>query len=174
MGSTVENLTIVLYPDPRLRRQCAPVEAVDDHVRDICRRMLQLMHEAPGVGLAAPQVGLSSRLFVANATGDPADDMVFINPTLIEPSRRMEELEEGCLSLPEIRALIRRPIQITIEATDIDGSRFQATSDELPARIWQHEYDHLDGILITDRMAPIDRMANQKALREMEKDAARG
>ncbi len=171
MTTRVEDLAIVYYPDPCLRRVCTPVEAVDDHVRAVCRRMLEIMHEAPGVGLAAPQVGLDWRLFVTNHTGEPADDMVFINPVLTDPSRRMEEHEEGCLSLPEIRAQIRRPIEITIEATDIDGHRFTATSDDLPARIWQHEYDHLDGVLITDRMAPIDRMANQKALREMEKAA---
>jgi peptide deformylase len=130
--------------------------------------MLDLMHEAPGVGLAAPQVGLPIRLFVANATGEEEDDMVFINPVITVDGKATEDMEEGCLSLPGINASIRRPKAVTIEATDINGNRFIASSDDLPARIWQHENDHLDGVLIIDKMSPIDKMANRKAIKEME------
>jgi peptide deformylase len=130
--------------------------------------MIELMHAAPGVGLAAPQVGLDWRLFVANATGDPADDRVFINPRLTEASREQEEQEEGCLSLPGINGLVRRPRQITVTALDLAGQPCTLTSDELPARIWQHECDHLDGILIIDRMPRIERIANRQALRQLE------
>jgi peptide deformylase len=131
--------------------------------------MLDLMHEAPGVGLAAPQVGLPIRLFVANETGEPEDDKVFINPTLRDPSEETEPYSEGCLSLPDITAQITRPIGITIDATDLDGALFSLTSDTLAARIWQHENDHLDGITIIKRMNPMDRLTNQRAIRLLEK-----
>lgn len=163
-----ENLTIVHHPDPVLRKVAQPVESVTPEIQAICLRMLELMHEAPGVGLAAPQVGLPIRLFVANATGEPEDDMVFINPVITVDGKATEDMEEGCLSLPGINASIRRPKAVTIEATDINGNRFRASSDDLPARIWQHENDHLDGIMIIDKMSPIDKMANRKALKEME------
>lgn len=165
-----ELLRIVLHPDPVLRQKAKPVEAVTDEVRAVARRMLQLMHEAPGVGLAAPQVGLSWRMFVANDDPEqsPEADLVFINPTFTDASREIEGYEEGCLSLPDIRADIRRPRQITIHATNLDGEAFSMTSEEIAARIWQHEYDHLDGVLILDRMSPLDRMANKRAIKALE------
>lgn len=162
-------LRIVHYPDPVLRRRARPVEQIDSEVRSVAERMLELMHEAPGVGLAAPQVGLGWRLFVACPTGDPADDRVFINPRILEPSRQMDEMEEGCLSLPEIQVHMRRPKQVTVEATDLGGQTFRLTSDGLPARVWQHETDHLDGVLIIDRMQPMDRLANERLIRELER-----
>lgn len=166
-----DQLDIVYYPDPRLRVKAQPIEAITDEVRAVAFRMLVLMHEAPGVGLAGPQVGLDWRIFVCNPTSEPGEaDMVMINPVLRDPSRELAEAEEGCLSLPEIRAPIRRPEAVTIEATNLDGERVTATSGGLLARIWQHEFDHLDGVMIIDRMAPIDRMVHRQALREMEKD----
>ncbi len=161
-------LRIVSYPDPILRQKARPVEVIDDTVRQVAKRMLQLMHDAPGIGLAAPQVGLPWRLFVANPTGDPRDDQVFINPELQIVGRRTDDAEEGCLSLPNIRADIRRPVAITIRALDEYGKPFEMTSDDLPARIWQHETDHLDGVLILDRMTPFDRAANKRAIEELE------
>jgi len=168
MAVTTPELRIVFYPDPALRRVAEPVPAVNDEVRGIARRMIELMHEARGVGLAAPQVGLGWRLFVANPTGEPGDDRVFINPVLSEPSRQTEAHEEGCLSIPEVRGQITRPRAITITATDLSGQRFCLTSDELPARIWQHENDHLDGVLILDKMLRIDKLANRKLIKELE------
>jgi peptide deformylase len=168
MAINVDQLKIVHYPHPVLRQVARPVAAVTPEVQAVARKMLELMHEARGVGLAAPQVGLSWRMFVVNATGDAADDMVFINPQLVDPGRKLEDSEEGCLSLPEIRGDIRRPKLITIKALDIDGKPVEITSDEFPARIWQHENDHLDGVMIIDRMPPVDRMASQRTLRELE------
>jgi peptide deformylase len=94
--------------------------------------------------------------------------MVFINPRLSNPARQTIAREEGCLSIPHVNADITRPVAITIEALDLDGQPFTMTSEELPARVWQHECDHLDGVLIIDRMTPIDRRANLRALRELE------
>lgn len=168
MSIDPQNFQIVLYPNPVLRQVAQPVQTVDASIQKICLKMFELMHEAPGVGLAAPQVGLSLRLFVANATGERQDDMAFINPVITVVGRAFEEMEEGCLSLPDIDACIRRPKAVMIEATNINGNRFQVTSDDLPARIWQHENDHLDGVLIIDKMSPIDKMANRKAIKELE------
>ncbi len=171
-GMTVDpaQLQIICYPDPRLRAKAGPIEQVTDGVRAVAARMLDLMHQAPGVGLAAPQVGLDWRMFVCNTSGEEGDDHVWINPVLNEPSRDMAEAEEGCLSLPEIRAPIQRPEAITITALNLDGQTVTASARGLTSRIWQHETDHLDGVLITDRMAPIDRMVHRQALREMEKE----
>ncbi len=142
-------------------------------MRAVAEKMLQIMREAPGVGLAAPQVGLDWRMFVANATGQPEDDKVFINPRLIEPGRDLADAEEGCLSLPDITATIRRPAEISIEANDLDGESFRLTDNGLAARVWQHEYDHLDGVLILDRMNTIDKLSNRKAIRDLEQRGRR-
>ncbi len=163
-------LRIVCYPDPVLRTRAKPIEAVTDRVRAVARRMIELMHESSGVGLAAPQVGLSWRLFVANPDRQPDQDRAFVNPVLSNLSRDCLEQEEGCLSIPGVDGQIVRPQAVTIDALDLDGNPFQLTGDELFARVWQHETDHLDGVLIIDRMAPIDKMANRRALQDLEKD----
>lgn len=166
--SAPDRLKIVSYPDPVLRAKAKPITRVDDEVRRVAERMIELMREAPGVGLAAPQVGLSWRLFVASPTSKPDDERVFINPVLSEASRDSDDYDEGCLSLPQITGHIRRPKGITIEALDLDGKPFRLTSNDFAARVWQHEYDHLDGVLIIDRMTTIDRMANQRFLKDLE------
>jgi len=164
-------LRILHYPAPVLRTVAQPVPEATDEVRRVAQQMLHLMHEARGVGLAAPQVGLSWRLFVSNPTAEPEDDRVFINPKLSSPSPDTHTHEEGCLSLPHIHGDITRPVRITIDALDENGRPFQLTSDELPARVWQHEIDHLDGILILDRMPAIDKVANKQAVLELEQVA---
>ncbi len=168
MAVEPDQLRIVHYPAAILRQPAEPVPTVDDTVRAVAERMLQLMHEAPGVGLAAPQVGLPWRMFVANATGEPEDDRVFINPKLHDPAPNTAAREEGCLSLPKVYGEISRPVAIRITATDLQGDSFTLGSDDLAARIWQHEYDHLDGVLILDRMRPLDKMANRRLLKELE------
>lgn len=168
MSTVASRLKIVVHPDPVLRQKALPVDRVTDEVRAVARRMIELMHEAPGVGLAAPQVGLSWRLFVANDTREPGNDKVFINPVLSDPTREVEDYEEGCLSLPGVTAHIRRPKGVTIDAVGLDGKPFRIISDDFAARVWQHEYDHLDGVMILDRMTPIDRMANRRAIKELE------
>lgn len=173
MAVDVDHLRIVHYPDPVLRQRAREVPRVDDEVRAVAARMIELMHEARGVGLAAPQVGLSWRMFVANPSGEPGDNRVFINPVLRDPSRETEAREEGCLSLPGVNGEITRPTAITIDALDENGRPFSLTSDALPARVWQHETDHLDGVMIIDRMPAIDRVANKRALRDLESQTKR-
>jgi peptide deformylase len=163
-------LKIVYYPDPVLRQKASPVAGVTDEVRAVAQRMLELMHEARGVGLAAPQVGLSWRLFVANPTGEANDDRVYINPELTQPTRYTDRHEEGCLSIPGVNGQIMRPTGVRIEATGINGEKIVDESEELLARIWQHETDHLDGVLIIDRMTPVDLKAARRGLASLETD----
>ena len=129
--------------------------------------MMLLMAEAEGLGLAAPQIGLSWRMFIAR--DDPEGDTarVYINPTVENLSSNLVIREEGCLSLPGINAEIRRPQSVTIRAQDLEGNEFELSSDELLARVWQHDFDHLEGVLITDRMSKLDRLANRKPLKEL-------
>ena len=178
------SLRIVRYPDPALRARAAAIDATDDAVRDVAERMVELMREAEGIGLAAPQVGLAWRLFVADVP--PADDrsprddppgatdgaLVFVNPTLSGFSRDLEPYEEGCLSLPHITGEVRRPTEVTVSAVGLDGAPFGLRAGGLLARCIQHETDHLDGVLIIDKMTPLARMKNRAAVRELE-DGAR-
>lgn len=164
-----ERLNIITYPDPRLREPGKTLTEPDDLVRRVANRMLELMRAHDGVGLAAPQVGLSWRLFVCNPTGEPADAMVFINPKLTNLVGSMDSVE-GCLSIPDVHVTLRRAKQVTIVAHDLEGRPVEATATELLSRIWQHECDHLDGRLIIDRMSEADKIATRKTLRQLEDD----
>jgi peptide deformylase len=159
-------LKIINYPDPRLRKVSVPVTLFDASLADFAARMIQLMKEARGVGLAAPQVGQNIRLFVMNATGEEADTRVYVNPVLTEGEGE-EEGEEGCLSLPQINAKIWRSRTLRMRAKDLAGNPIDETADEYIARIWQHETDHLDGTLIIDRMGPVARLAARRVLKEL-------
>jgi len=168
MVDYADSLSLRRYPDPALRAEAQPVAEVTDEVRRVASRMIELMHEHQGVGLAGPQVGLDWRLFVANLSGEPGEDRVFINPVLSDPARQTEARDEGCLSLPRVEGEITRPSGITIDAVDDQGEPFQMWAEGLLARVWQHENDHLDGVLIIDRMPLVDRQANRRVLRELE------
>jgi peptide deformylase len=161
-------LQIVHYPDPVLLRRAEPIGDVTDTVRVVAERMFELMHAAPGVGLAAPQVGLPWRMFVANPTGRPEDDLVCVNPELVDPSPQTEAGEEGCLSLPEVRGTITRPTGVTLRALDGAGEPYERRAEGFEARVWQHEFDHLDGVLILSRMTPGDRRATRRAMRALD------
>jgi peptide deformylase len=165
-----EDLKIVLYPDPRLRKASVPVQTFDDRLKALVAKMFELMRSDKGVGLAAPQVGENIRLFVVNATGESGDDRIYVNPILSEPTGGEEEGEEGCLSLPEIRANIMRVKSMRIDAVDLEGKPFTETQSGYIARIWQHEFDHLNGTLITDRMGTLAKMAAKKQLKIMEEE----
>lgn len=167
----IENLRVVRYPDPVLSQVCAPLESFGSEVQRLAERMLELMHEARGVGLAAPQVGLLLRLFVCNPTNEEGEDRVYGNPRFLELTGA-EEREEGCLSLPEASVMMRRATHAVIEARDATGQVFTVTSDELAARVWQHETDHLDGKLIIDRMSEADEIANRRILKQLKEEYA--
>ena len=162
-----DDLKIILYPDPRLKKPSVPVERFDQALRDLVARMFELMREAKGVGLAAAQVGRNVRLFVMNPTGEPGDDRVYANPVLSDLEGH-DEAEEGCLSLPDIHVKVIRAKGLTIQAQDIEGNPFQQSATGFTARVWQHEFDHLNGILLTDRMGPVAKMSNRRKLRDLE------
>ncbi len=182
MPTDPASLRIQHYPAPVLRQKGEPIE-LSDEVAGVARRMIELMREADGIGLAAPQVGLSWRLFVCHvpegqgrsASDSPpsanAEPEVYINPTLSDPLGPPEPGEEGCLSLPDITGEVLRPPTITIAATDLEGRPFQRTATGLLARCWQHEMDHLDGVLILDRMLQKWRVKNRSAIRALEQQS---
>jgi len=161
-------LRILHFPAPVLRERAAPIEKIDHAIKDLAQRMIELMDEVDGLGLAAPQVGVPVRMFVAQVKADEEPVRVYINPVLSEFIEEIEAREEGCLSLPGINVTVRRPIGATITATDLDGKQFTLTSSGLLARVWQHEFDHLDGVLIIDKMGPMDRLATRRALKELQ------
>ena len=163
---------ILKYPNPRLRRKSAAIVVFDESVAALARRMLELMHAGKGVGLAGPQVGICRRIFTCNPTGEPADDMVLINPEVTDLIGAAEA-EEGCLSVPDVLVNIRRARKCRIKAYDVDGKPFTRQADDLLARIWQHELDHLEGRLIVDRMNDTDRIAYKKRLADLEADYRR-
>lgn len=176
-------LQVVHYPAPILRRKAAPIDEITDEVRAVALRMVDLMREQEGIGLAAPQVGLPWRMFVVHvpeAEGRSASAVpptastgprIYVNPMLTEPRGSLEPYEEGCLSLPDVRGELLRPAFITLTASDLDGAWTTQTAGGLLARCWQHENDHLDGVLIIDKFTQLSRLKNRSAVRELERNA---
>ena len=151
--TSVGTLSLVEYPHPALFRKAKPLLRIDNGVRDAVEQMFEIMYDAQGVGLAANQVALPYRMFVVNPTGDPdsGEEQAFLNPTLSRP-RGTAIQEEGCLSLPGLRADVRRPQRVIIEAWDLNGQPVRIDLDGFLARVVQHEFDHLEGRLFTDRL----------------------
>ena len=164
-----EKLEIVHYPHPTLRHPSKPVVRVDATLKNAIQAMFPLMYEANGVGLAANQVNLPLRFFIANLTADPDDgeELVFINPVISKP-KGMDEKEEGCLSIPGVNAHVRRPEQVHVQGYDLRGNLIEATVDGLLARVIQHETDHLDGTLFTDKLSETSTRAVENQLAELE------
>jgi peptide deformylase len=164
------SLEVIQYPHPTLRHKSRPLKKVDAELRKIVAEMFELMYKHEGVGLAANQVDLPYRLFVTNPEGDPAindAECVFINPVLSKGRGRVED-EEGCLSIPEVRAPVVRHDEIRVQAYDLEGYQIEAEATGLMSRILQHETDHLDGTLFIDRLAPTQLAAIKDSLHEFE------
>ena len=151
----MSNLQIVYHPHPALRWKSKEVTRIDAQLKTWVSQMFDLMYEARGIGLAANQVALPYRLFVMNPTGDANEkdqEFVLINPQIVKRNGS-EDSEEGCLSLPEVYGPVTRAERITVEAFDLQGQDFALELGGLPARVVQHENDHLDGVLFTDRVS---------------------
>jgi peptide deformylase len=162
---------IIRYPHPTLRHTSRPLRRVDGELRKIIREMFELMYAEKGIGLAANQVDLPYRFFIINVTADPEakdEEYVFINPVITRRSGNAEG-EEGCLSLPEIYAPVRRPEKITITAYNLAGEEVSYDLNGLYARAAQHEADHLDGVLFIDRLSPSSTLAIKDALESLER-----
>ncbi len=149
---------IVLYPDPILLTPTERVDRIDDDISTLVRDMVHTMHAAPGIGLAANQVGVGKRVFVVDlSVGENEEDLhVFINPRIVETSGS-EIAEEGCLSFPDIHLDIERPLLATVEAQGLDGKTFSIVSRGLLARAVQHEIEHLDGRVFLQHVSPLKR-----------------
>ena len=157
-------LTILEFPDPRLRTRAAPVAAVDDTIRSLIDDMLETMYAAPGVGLAATQVNVHKRVLVADVSPEQDRPLAFVNPEIIEREGRTEA-EEGCLSVPGIfDTLATRSARIVVRALDRDGKPFELEADGLLAVCIQHEMDHLEGKLFVDYLSELKRSRIRKKL----------
>jgi len=168
-------MKIVKYPHPALRHKSRDLTIIDKQVRLYAAQMLELMYEAKGLGLAANQVDLPFRLLVMNSTADPQQrehEHVLINPQILDRKGSMEG-EEGCLSLPGLYQKGRRGKTVTVQAYNLDGQALYSTCSDLPSRILQHEIDHLDGVLFTDKMGTIAKLSSRSVLRALESEYRR-
>lgn len=163
-------MQIVNYPYPTLRHKSRPIKRVDAKLREIVREMFELMYESEGVGLAANQVDLPLRLFVVNLTASPkeGEELVFINPVIKPQKKGLDEDFEGCLSIPGVHGPVKRPKQVKISAFNLQGEEIEAVVDGLFARVVQHETDHLDGVLFTDRLTETAKADVQPMLEDFE------
>jgi peptide deformylase len=157
--SAMAILPIVKLPDPVLRQKSAPVERVDDELRKLADAMLETMYDAPGVGLAAVQVGIPRRLIVLDTSKDDDNPtpLVLINPEILMLGSELKLHEEGCLSIPDVQVEIERPSSLTVRYLDREGKQQEMAADGLLATAIQHELDHLDGKLIIDFLSRLKR-----------------
>jgi peptide deformylase len=156
-------LTILEYPDPRLRTRAAPVEVIDEQIATLAANMLETMYEAPGIGLAATQVDCHIRMLVADVSEERDQPHVFINPEILSAEGEIEH-EEGCLSVPDIFANVTRAQRITVRAQNQHGESFEMDADGLLAICIQHEMDHLEGKLFVDYLSELKRKMIRKRL----------
>jgi peptide deformylase len=157
------NLTILHFPDERLRTIAQPVEAVDDALRALIDDMFETMYDAPGIGLAATQVDVHKRLVVIDVSEEKNEPLVLINPEILEKGGE-EEMDEGCLSVPGIYEKVQRADRIRVRALDRNGESFELETDGLLAVCIQHEIDHLDGKLFVDYLSSLKRQRIRKKL----------
>ena len=164
-------LPIITAPDPRLKTVASRVDAVDDDISRLMDDMLETMYAAPGVGLAAPQVGISKRVIVVDVarTGDAPEPMQMANPEIIEASSERSTVEEGCLSLPEHFAEVKRPERVRIRYLDRENEIRERDMDGFLATCIQHEIDHLDGILFVDHISGLKRGMIMRKLTKLKK-----
>jgi len=155
------------YPAKVLAGRAEPVEKIDDEIRRLVDRMIDVMVEKKGVGLAAPQIGVPLRLFIVAVDGSRDSVKVFINPT-VTPAGELDAVDEGCLSVPGIYTKIRRYKKCQVTATDLDGNEFTDEGEGLYARALQHEYDHIEGVTIVNRMGQAARIAHRRQLKKLE------
>ncbi len=168
---------ILIHPDPRLKRLCDPVTELSADVGKLAEDLLATMYDAPGVGLAAPQVGVTRRLFVMDCVKDPdlaPRPLVLINPQIVWSSDDLATYEEGCLSIPDQYADVERPASVTVTWTGLDENPHEETFSGLWATCAQHEIDHLDGKLFIDYLRPLKRQMITRKMEKLKRELARG
>jgi peptide deformylase len=163
---------ILVIPDARLRAVADPIEEVDDDVKALARDMLDTMYDAPGIGLAAPQIGVMRRIVVMDLAGEGEDPapMVLINPEILRVSEETSVTEEGCLSIPELYYDVERPAEVRVRYTDLDGNPVEIDAKDKLAVCVQHEIDHLDGVLYIDYLS---RLKRDRVVKKFDKAAKR-
>ena len=161
-------LPIRVYPDPVLRVRCEEVDSFDDLLRELASDMIETMHAAPGVGLAAPQVGVEQRLAVVDVSvgKDRSALKVLVNPEIVEQSGR-EVDSEGCLSIPGLTERVPRPTAVKVVAQDLDGAHFELESEDFEARAICHEVDHLNGVLFVDHLRGLRKDRARRQLKRL-------
>ena len=166
---------ILILPDERLRAVADPIAAVDDSVKQLAKDMLETMYAAPGIGLAAPQIGELKRIVVMDLAkeGETPDPIVMINPEILKYSEETVTTEEGCLSIPEIYYDVERPADVTVRYTDLDGKIVERDASDRLAICIQHELDHLDGVLYIDYLSRLKRDRVLKKFQKAEKISKR-
>ena len=168
---------ILIHPDPRLKKVATPVASVNDDLRRLADDMLETMYDAPGIGLAAPQIAVMDRMLVMDcAKEDDAtpEPMVLINPEVVWTSEERNVYEEGCLSIPEQYAEVERPAEVEVSWMDLDGKTRRERFDGLWATCVQHEIDHLDGKLFIDYLRPLKRQMITRKMQKLKREMARG
>ena len=150
---------IIILPDQRLRQVCDPIEKIDDSIKVLAADMLETMYDAPGIGLAAPQVGEMKRIVVMDLAkeGETPEPLVMINPEILKYSEETTVTEEGCLSIPELYYEVERPAEVTVRYTDLEGNTVEKDATDRLAICIQHELDHLDGVLYIDYLSRLKR-----------------
>ena len=173
-------MKIVKYPHPALRVEAKPITAIDDDVQNAAANMLELMYASEGLGLAAPQIALPIRLLVMNFEGDPEKkeaEFVAINPVIVEQKGAISD-REGCLSFPGLYQNVRRFKTVKVQFYNLKAEHIEMVCHDLPARVWQHEIDHLNGVLFIDKMGSLGLSRSQKDLdkfiADFEKDKKKG
>jgi len=167
---------ILIHPDPRLKKVAAPVAGVTDVLRKLAEDMLETMYDAPGIGLAAPQLGVLERLIVMDCVKDddaPPQPMVMFNPEVVWQSDEQNIYEEGCLSIPEQFADVERPAEVAVRWMDMEGETREAEFDKLWATCVQHEIDHLNGKLFIDYLKPLRRQMITRKMQKLKREKAR-
>ena len=167
---------ILIHPDPRLKMRCTQIESVTDELREFADDMLQTMYDAPGIGLAAPQVGLTKRMLVMDCVKDEDEaprPMVLINPEITWSSDETSVYEEGCLSIPDQYAEVERPAEVRVKWIDMDEQEREETFSGLWATCVQHEIDHLNGKLFIDYLKPLKRQMITRKMQKLKRERAR-
>ncbi len=162
----IEKCRIMHYPAEVLAKRAEPVGKIDDNISRLVEKMTDIMLKNKGIGLAAPQVGVPLRLFIISLDGRIETVKIYINPT-VTPIGELGSTDEGCLSVPGVFTRIRRYKKCTVTATDLDGNEFTEEAQGLFARALQHEYDHIQGMTIANRMSPTAKIAHRRQLKKL-------
>ncbi len=161
------NCRLMHYPAEVLAGAAKPVEQIDDGIGVLVEKMTDIMLEHKGIGLAGPQAGVGLRIFIISLDGSREGVRVYINPTVTPIAEELEPNEEGCLSVPGVYTKVRRYTECRVKATDLSGKDFSEEAEGLYARVLQHEYDHIEGLTIVNRMSPTAKIAHRRQLKKL-------